>query len=1008
MSSPATDDPRLAGILEACYAALDAGAEPDLDRLCEAAPELRRRVARLLDRERSLWTSCRGSGDLPPADRDADLLAAMPRRIGDYELLEPIGAGGMSRVYRARQAGLDREVALKVLRPEIVASSTGRLRFSREATVTAALEHPNIVPVYAAGDADGHVYLAMRLLRGQSLDRAPTPLPPRQVATIGVEAASALQAAHEIGVLHRDIKPANLLLERGRTFVVDFGLAAFAHQANLLTQPNTTPGTLVYMAPELVRRRGAGALDVRTDVYSLGATLYEVLAGRPPFDAAEPVRALQQILHHDPAPLGLTGPDRDLETIVLRAMDKAPQRRFATAGEFAAELQRYLDGASIESRRRSWLQRGVRLAARHRAATALAAVALLLALGLALLVGLQRAERQHRFVATVAAVDAALAGGDLAMVAAPLAELRRDAADHEAVAALDRRLAAERRLQLLELVQMVALAEGDSAARQRLEAAVAADVHTGVAAARADAALAIASRLDGSDPIGHRPLAPATRTALPRAAAALSAWSSGRSIDAALAAAEPAVSSARDHLAVATILRAARRPVRLAEGELLRAQPAAGELAPHRFALATVFEAAGRLQSAYDVLADRFADPVHGPAASAACARLAAHLGRAADARRHLAAASGAADQVGELRALLQLTELLVLDELGERDEFWRRWHAARGELGHLAHYWLRGGYAAAHLDGDEGVAQAREHFTAGLATNPDPGRRAALEVGLLQLDWSVSAAVADLEPLADDVDQAGERARLRALAERAEALAARATAGEFEASTAADALLVAAQAWRAVGALARAWALLERVCAEHATAEALSLYVWLTGYRALRVHLGDPEGDANDRAAAGDLDVAAARALAYADRFAALQRQGAGVDAAYAEQAQIGAFLCAYVLGDAARCLPFAVERRADAALAEPVQHVVADCLADGGVPLDRLDVPAARRVTLLVAAYTTLTDLRADGRLEDRDVAAVVARWRGHATLRAAATDPAFAELWRLLPPAAGSSAR
>ena len=492
MADPGSD-PRLPALVERCYAAICDGEEPDVDAICADAPELTERVRRLLERERQLLLACgEVAAPMPRWNR------RMPERIGEFTLIEPIGVGGMSDVFRARQEPLGREVAVKVLRGERDASATARMRFMREASITSSLEHPRIVPVYAAGEHEGRVYLAMKLLRGRSLDRQHTPMPPRQVAQIGCEVASALAAAHEIGVVHRDVKPANIVLEHGHAYVLDFGLAAFADRASVLTHSNATPGTLLYLAPEVAARNSPG-LDPRADVYGLGATLYEVLAGRAPFETDNPVRTLQQILHEPPPPLHLRGRDRDLETIVMRALEKSPQRRFQTAEALRAELQRFVDGEPIETRSTGMLRRFARRCAARPLVSTLTALVLVLGTALVTRVVLQqradRLELEQRAATLRSDIDAGeLAGLDVrldALASLPDGEpLRQE---------LQRRRDAEHDLQLCVLALGDPLAGSMSGLREAIVERAVARHPVGTRSLRARAVLA------SIDPAPSRP-----------------------------------------------------------------------------------------------------------------------------------------------------------------------------------------------------------------------------------------------------------------------------------------------------------------------------------------------------------------------------------------------------------------------------------------------------------------------------------------------------------------------
>jgi WD40 repeat protein len=293
-------------------------------------------------------------------------------------LVREVGRGGMGIVFEAVQESLGRRVALKILPPQASLNPTYLDRFRREAEAAARLHHTNIVPVYGVGEAGGVRFYAMQFIAGRGLDqflsgpggRDPTtqpattpgglapvalspgravPLPPREVARIGLQAAEALAYAHAHGVLHRDVKPSNLLLdEQGTVWVTDFGLAKLA-ESDDLTGTGDVVGTLRYLAPERLH----GQTDARSDVCSLGLTLYELLTGRPAFDAPDRAQLLRQIGEQDPPRPRQLRPEvpRDLETVVLKAMAREPQRRYADAAALAEDLRRFLVHEPIRARR---------------------------------------------------------------------------------------------------------------------------------------------------------------------------------------------------------------------------------------------------------------------------------------------------------------------------------------------------------------------------------------------------------------------------------------------------------------------------------------------------------------------------------------------------------------------------------------------------------------------------------------------------------------------------------
>jgi len=384
----------------------------------------------------------------PGADESLDSLLfsadgrrhAAPVRIGDYRILCEIGRGGMGVVYEAVQESLGRHVALKVLPRHAAADEKSLERFRGEARTIARLHHTNIVPVFEVDQDEGVSFIAMQYIRGQGLDTvladlqtgrsaadtsgvlraarlgaSPPELPPgendaddraallgvsaepssnsssgtnarprryfRTVAQMGVQVAEALEYAHRRGVVHRDIKPSNLLLDTsGVVWITDFGLAK--SEGDALTYTGDIVGTLRYMAPE----RFTGQSDPRSDVFSLGATLYELLTLRPAFDCTERAQLMQQVMQSDPPRPRTIDPriPRDLETIVLKAIDRAPAARFASAGQMAEDLRRFLADQPIKARR-TWIwERTWRWCRRNPAianSIALALLAFLLGLG---------------------------------------------------------------------------------------------------------------------------------------------------------------------------------------------------------------------------------------------------------------------------------------------------------------------------------------------------------------------------------------------------------------------------------------------------------------------------------------------------------------------------------------------------------------------------------------------------------------------------------------------------
>jgi WD40 repeat protein/tRNA A-37 threonylcarbamoyl transferase component Bud32 len=315
------------------------------------------------------------------------------RYFGDYELLEEIARGGMGVVYRARQLSLNRLVALKMILAGQLATPAAVQRFHTEAESAARLDHPNIVPIYEIGEYEGQHYFSMKLIQGGTLADAKCNAGAasrdslQEIATLISKVARAVHYAHQRGILHRDLKPTNVLLdEAGEPHVTDFGLAKLAEDDSGLTVSAAILGTPAYMSPE----QAAGQtkeLTIAADIYSLGAILYELIAGRPPFDAASVVETLRQVCEREPARPHTLNPavDRDLETICLKAMAKEPVHRYATAQELAEDLGRYLAGEPIRARAIGPAERAMQWCRRNKMVAgllgAVSALLLVLAIG---------------------------------------------------------------------------------------------------------------------------------------------------------------------------------------------------------------------------------------------------------------------------------------------------------------------------------------------------------------------------------------------------------------------------------------------------------------------------------------------------------------------------------------------------------------------------------------------------------------------------------------------------
>ncbi|NDC63702.1 MAG: serine/threonine protein kinase [Planctomycetia bacterium] len=279
----------------------------------------------------------------------------LPATLGDYELLEEIGRGGMGVVYRARQRSLGRVVAIKMLLRRDLASPADLSRFRSEAEAAAHLDHPGIVPIFEVGECGGHPFYSMRLIEGTTLAKrlAEGRVQPREGAALLARVAEAVQAAHARGVLHRDLKPSNILIdEDGRPHVSDFGLAKRLADGASVTHTGAILGTPCYMSPEQAAG-SRGDVGPASDVWSLGAILYQLLTGRPPFQASSPMDTLLAVLESDPpVPRSIDARvDRDLEMIALKSLQKPQELRYSSAADLAADLRAFLAGEPVAARR---------------------------------------------------------------------------------------------------------------------------------------------------------------------------------------------------------------------------------------------------------------------------------------------------------------------------------------------------------------------------------------------------------------------------------------------------------------------------------------------------------------------------------------------------------------------------------------------------------------------------------------------------------------------------------
>jgi serine/threonine-protein kinase len=356
IDAAAARDERLAHVLEELSDQQRRGQRPDIQAVARQHPDLAEELLQL-------WGTIQLARELDPPSahsaRTVDLgsprppisgTSSLPRVLGDYELREELGRGGMGIVYKAWQKSLGRTVAIKMLLDRGQASAADLARFRVEAEAAARLEHPNIVSVYEVGECEGQPYFSMRYVEGSNLAErlAEGPLPAVEAARLLAAICRAVAHAHAHGILHRDLKPSNVLLDTdGQPHVTDFGLAKQVGGTSL-TGSGAIVGTPSYMAPEQADA-SRGPLGPASDVYALGTILYELLTGRPPFQAASRLDVIFLVLDQEPVRPRMLNPrvDRKLEKICLKCLQKAPGLRYATAGQLADELDRFLQGEPL-------------------------------------------------------------------------------------------------------------------------------------------------------------------------------------------------------------------------------------------------------------------------------------------------------------------------------------------------------------------------------------------------------------------------------------------------------------------------------------------------------------------------------------------------------------------------------------------------------------------------------------------------------------------------------------
>lgn len=361
------DEQRLANILSELTDAICQGEQVDFEEVCRANPDLASEL-------RNLWgavlvtdtagssanevpgttAGSSGSGNGSGSGSGQWRSLSLPTTVGDYELIEEIGRGGMGVVFRAHQISLDREVAVKMILRGRLASDSDLQRFLAEAAATARLEHPNIVPVYEVGNVDGRPYFSMQLIEGETLaDRLTTgPMRQRDAAKLISAVARAVHFAHEQGVLHRDLKPGNILIgSEGQPLITDFGLAKQSKSNVDLTRSGMMVGTPAYMSPEQASGRRE-LVGPPSDLYSLGCVLYFALTGRAPLISENPVELVMLVIEQDPIPPRAIRPslDRDLEMIVIRCLQKPIDLRYASAAALADDLDAFLADEKVSAR----------------------------------------------------------------------------------------------------------------------------------------------------------------------------------------------------------------------------------------------------------------------------------------------------------------------------------------------------------------------------------------------------------------------------------------------------------------------------------------------------------------------------------------------------------------------------------------------------------------------------------------------------------------------------------
>jgi serine/threonine protein kinase/WD40 repeat protein len=384
---PPEDELEFASLIDELADRIHSGNTIPWDDLRRDHPQWIERIEKLMPMIRIL---ANGS-ETDNRQRESDETVHVDTRLGDYRLIRQVGRGGMGVVYEALEVPLQRRVAIKLLATDLVESDRARIRFENEALAAARLKHPNLVPVYTIGELDGRLYYSMPFINGMTLSDlrdltkkrygtvAPEACSPQftggrdwqeyvhEVARIGQQIAMALDAAHESGVIHRDIKPSNIMIEpNGHVWILDFGLARLESQHSM-TETGEILGTLRYMSPERLMNSSDARLDRRTDVYSLGATLYELLALAPPYAEYPQATLVRAIASSSPQCLSKVRPEvpSGLVRVIEKAMERDPRDRYSSCAEFAEDLKRFIQGEQVKATKTPWLTRTKRYVQSH-------------------------------------------------------------------------------------------------------------------------------------------------------------------------------------------------------------------------------------------------------------------------------------------------------------------------------------------------------------------------------------------------------------------------------------------------------------------------------------------------------------------------------------------------------------------------------------------------------------------------------------------------------------------